>query len=376
MSAEDPAASRARMSPSHQRNGHEERTGSVSRTEETRSPTRQTHPEHLNTGPASRAAKGGSFSIPYIDCSDVDAQYYLGRDQASRSDHSYREQGMLPRGSGSGGINGALQAQQEHFLGRMYRESSSSSRASLIMSHELEHSPKQSCQTVDRSPVHSIIGDIGVQERQSNSPITVSTVTGSRGVTASPVIDILHHAPSLSRIDQNGYSPTPLNFNDGRCSPVMGRSPCSQKFHKVHFDADAVQGTSSAKQESRTVLSRAERMAALERRMVANGLTAPGRSRTSLGQKRLRSTGVTQYGAVQMNDGPNTSGSESSESELENNRGNCSSPVMFGSPAEANSSSPIPRNTFSFGSLQLDEEADEDASHAFSDEDIGHIFSC
>lgn len=199
---------------------------------------------------------------------------------------------------------------------------------------------------------------------------------GSRGVTASPVIDILHHAPSLSRIDQNGYSPTPLNFNDGRCSPVMGRSPRSQKFHKAHFDADAVQGTSSAKQESRTVLSRAERMAALERRMVANGLTAPGRSRTSLGQKRLRSTGVTQYGAVQMNDGPNTSGSESSESELENNRGNCSSPVMFGSPAEANSSSPIPRNTFSFGSLQLDEEADEDASHAFSDEDIGHIFSC
>lgn len=55
VSAEDPAASRARMSPSHQRNGHEERTGSVSRTEETRSPTRQTHPEHLNTGVVSNS---------------------------------------------------------------------------------------------------------------------------------------------------------------------------------------------------------------------------------------------------------------------------------------------------------------------------------
>lgn len=55
VSAEDPSASRARMSPSHQRNGHEERTGSVSRTEETRSPTRQTHPEHLNTGVVSNS---------------------------------------------------------------------------------------------------------------------------------------------------------------------------------------------------------------------------------------------------------------------------------------------------------------------------------
>uniref|UniRef100_A0AAQ5YI90 FERM, ARHGEF and pleckstrin domain-containing protein 1 n=1 Tax=Amphiprion ocellaris TaxID=80972 RepID=A0AAQ5YI90_AMPOC len=56
-------------------------------------------------------------------------------------------------------------------------------------------------------------------------------------------------------------------------------------------------------------------------------------------------------------------------------QGNCSSPSMFSSPVEANSNSPIPRNKFSFGSLQLDEEADEDGCHAFSDEDGGQIFS-
>ncbi|XP_047457267.1 FERM, ARHGEF and pleckstrin domain-containing protein 1 isoform X2 [Mugil cephalus] len=48
VSAEDPSASRtARTSPSHQRNGHEDRTGS--RTEEARGSVRQTHPEHPTT---------------------------------------------------------------------------------------------------------------------------------------------------------------------------------------------------------------------------------------------------------------------------------------------------------------------------------------
>ncbi|XP_031152731.1 FERM, ARHGEF and pleckstrin domain-containing protein 1 isoform X2 [Sander lucioperca] len=50
VSAEDPSASRTtRASPSQQRNGHGDRTGSVSRTEETRGSTRQTHTEHLST---------------------------------------------------------------------------------------------------------------------------------------------------------------------------------------------------------------------------------------------------------------------------------------------------------------------------------------
>ncbi|XP_022046464.2 FERM, ARHGEF and pleckstrin domain-containing protein 1 isoform X1 [Acanthochromis polyacanthus] len=51
VSAEDPSVSQiTRASPSHQRNGHDDRAGSVSRTEERRGSTRQAHPEHLNTG--------------------------------------------------------------------------------------------------------------------------------------------------------------------------------------------------------------------------------------------------------------------------------------------------------------------------------------
>ncbi|XP_040004300.1 FERM, ARHGEF and pleckstrin domain-containing protein 1-like isoform X2 [Xiphias gladius] len=56
VSAEDPSASRTtRASPSNQRNGHEERTGSVSRTEETRGSTPQNQPEHLSTGVVSNS---------------------------------------------------------------------------------------------------------------------------------------------------------------------------------------------------------------------------------------------------------------------------------------------------------------------------------
>uniref|UniRef100_A0A672JS58 FERM, ARHGEF and pleckstrin domain-containing protein 1 n=1 Tax=Salarias fasciatus TaxID=181472 RepID=A0A672JS58_SALFA len=55
VSAEDPSTSRtSRMSPSYQRNGHEERAGSVSRAEETRGSPRQIQLEH----PSAAAAPG------------------------------------------------------------------------------------------------------------------------------------------------------------------------------------------------------------------------------------------------------------------------------------------------------------------------------
>ncbi|XP_051260090.1 FERM, ARHGEF and pleckstrin domain-containing protein 1 isoform X1 [Dicentrarchus labrax] len=56
VSAEDPSASRiTRASPSHQRNGHDDRIGSVSRMDDTRGSTRPTHPEHLSTGVVSNS---------------------------------------------------------------------------------------------------------------------------------------------------------------------------------------------------------------------------------------------------------------------------------------------------------------------------------
>ncbi|KAM4731411.1 FERM, ARHGEF and pleckstrin domain-containing protein 1-like isoform 2-T2 [Anableps anableps] len=56
VSAEDPAVSRtSQMSPAHQRNGHEDRKGSISKNEESRASTRQMSPEHLNQGVVSHS---------------------------------------------------------------------------------------------------------------------------------------------------------------------------------------------------------------------------------------------------------------------------------------------------------------------------------
>uniref|UniRef100_A0A8C5I5L6 FERM, ARHGEF and pleckstrin domain-containing protein 1 n=1 Tax=Gouania willdenowi TaxID=441366 RepID=A0A8C5I5L6_GOUWI len=56
VSAEDPStSSTTRMSPHYQINGHDDRAGSVSRTVETRTPTRQIHLERLTTGAISNS---------------------------------------------------------------------------------------------------------------------------------------------------------------------------------------------------------------------------------------------------------------------------------------------------------------------------------
>lgn len=373
VSAEDPSVSQtARPSPFHQRNGHEDRKGSVSRMEETRGSTPPTHPEHLSTGPASRAAKGSSSLIPYIDCSVVDSEYIAGREQTARSNHSHRDQAMSRRGSGgSGSVNMASLAQQEHFVGRTcHIDPPSSPKPSLNTSHDFNEHFRQMHARPVHSPIHGTMVDF--RERHNSSPLTVQHMMGPKSYVTGPAMDTFRPATSLSYAEQNGYGTLPPHLDEAR----YPRSPRLQKLHKICHNSDSVPnaGAYPMGQESRPVLSRADRMAALERRMAANGLSAPGRSRTGLGQsKRLGHSGV--MGAVQMNDGSTTSGSESSESELDTNKGNCS-PQVFNNPAEAGSSSPIPRNKFSFGSLQLDEEADEDGCQANSDEDSPKIFSC
>lgn len=188
-------------------------------------------------------------------------------------------------------------------------------------------------------------------DRNCSSPATLPVVQSGKNVTSN------------QSSSQNGYGPASTsNGNDVRSSTTPNRSQSrSQKPHK-HLS-----------QETRPSLSRAERMAALERRMVANGLS-PGRGRPR--HRRLRQTGSNHMGVVQINDSSPTTASESSESEMENSRVKSGSPVMFGNPMEAQSPSPLPRNKFSFGSLQLDEEADEDTCQVLSDDEVGQIFSC
>lgn len=359
MSAEDPSASRTtRMSPSHQRNGQEDRKGSMSNTEERRGSTRQNHQDHLSQGPASCAASDGHPAISGTN------EFIKHKEQASRTNS--KEQALFHKRSGSG-------TQQEHFLGMIrHQQSPSSSRSSLNKKCELDQAVKQSHRKVDPNPDRIALGTASGQnrERQCGSPLPGPHLMGSRSSGTSPAFNNAHQPSSLTRTEHNGYIP-PL-LNNARCSPLLSRSSRSQKPQKVHqqSNADPCHGASPPGQASRSVLSRAERMAALERRMKANGLSAPGRSRAGL--KRLGQAAVTHVGAVQMSEDCTTSGSESNESEVET-KGNCSSPVT-GSSVETTSS--IPRNKFSFGSLQLDEDAEVDECHVFSDEDGEQIFSC
>uniref|UniRef100_A0AAQ5YLX2 FERM, ARHGEF and pleckstrin domain-containing protein 1 n=1 Tax=Amphiprion ocellaris TaxID=80972 RepID=A0AAQ5YLX2_AMPOC len=118
----------------------------------------------------------------------------------------------------------------------------------------------------------------------NSSPVTVPHMMSSRSVTASPVIDTLQQAPSISHAEHNGYSPP--QFNDGRCSPSPSRSPRLQKLHKVrhHPDADPNQGASSPVHQARPVLSRAERVVSNSPHLSAS----PGHSHGMVnGQKSL-----------------------------------------------------------------------------------------
>lgn len=321
----DPTSSRtARASPPRRANGHEDGPGSMSRMQ-------QTHPEHQSTGPPSLAS---AFTSSYFAYGDVGSEHNAGGARPGRFSCGSRE--PVVRWSGSDSV------------GRIRP----SSKRLLNVASGLEDSQSH------QSPVQCSMAEHGVRdrERRCSGPPTPQQ---PRSGTAAPAAD------SLSYSEQNG-----------RSSPLPVRSARFQKLPKARplSDANPNQGASSRGQEHCPTLSRAERMAALERRMLANGLSTPGRSRTSPGEKQKGHPGGPHVGGVQMNDCCTTSGSDSSESEAESNRGN--SPQTSGNPVETSFASSIPKSKFSFGSLQLDEEADEDGCYVFGDEDAGQIFNC
>ncbi|KAI1899015.1 hypothetical protein AGOR_G00078330 [Albula goreensis] len=103
-------------------NGHEDRRATGPRDDEARgqpSPAaaarQHGQAELLTTGPASRAAKGSSSSIPYIDCSDIDSEYDVAKGRVTRSHSRANDNGwddeplavVSGSVSGSRGVNGA-----------------------------------------------------------------------------------------------------------------------------------------------------------------------------------------------------------------------------------------------------------------------------
>ncbi|KAJ8012714.1 hypothetical protein DPEC_G00045760 [Dallia pectoralis] len=403
VSAEDPSALRTTGSPSSQKNGgHGEDRPSPGGEP---GPARQPHPDHLNTGPASRGAKGSSTSIPYIDCSDIDSEYDVAKGRVTRS-HPSDRYGEELGGPLCGGLNEGGPTQ-----GRMrYREAHPSPKSSLNASRKLDDidNPSPSWGGPSHDPLHSTMveesGRGGAGDQRSG---IVRYMLGSKSATSSPIMSSFHRTGSLSRAEQNGYTSKPPRWDDsapvgvnsrggpfgprdqtpshyGSYSPIVARSPHLQKLHNVRNRSDTdpfvlshLQAPSTPSRELRPAVSRTERMAVIERRMMANGLSAPGQPKPGHLQNLSVRACVDHPGAVKMIDGSTSSGTESSDSdEAETTTGSSSShPLTYGNPMAVSSSPSMPRNKYSFGSLQLEEEM-EDGCLNFSDDDGAHVFRC
>ncbi|XP_016100555.1 FERM, RhoGEF and pleckstrin domain-containing protein 1-like [Sinocyclocheilus grahami] len=378
VSSEDSAVIRpcGNSSTSSQRNGCSDQTYPIQ--EDSRSPAAKQQPVD-RAGLASHAAKGSSSSIPYIDCSDAEFSEQEVRGRVSRS-HSHTRDGNSVSAYGTG-FGLPRSHQQDRYLGKFRQRESPplspvSQATSPAHSYPSPSSPNQSANIFEspffgsrvRGPLHSTL----LEELATKS--SLNHHTGTRSLTSSPVPSSIHRTSSLSYAQYNGYTGRSFSSKAGweergglfsSCSPIMNRS--ANKSQNTVSQLERNMRVSN--QPHPPVLSRAERMAMLERRMLANGLTPPGKANLKPSSPHRR------FGAVQMIDGSTSSGTDTSDSEEAESTGSCSQSLGFENQA-ARSSSRLPRNKYSFGSLQLDELDDEGGCVNLSDEEGMQVFNC
>ncbi|KAI4887073.1 hypothetical protein NFI96_013961, partial [Prochilodus magdalenae] len=412
VSSEDSAALRMRgsPSPSAQRGGRSD--GGSAAAGDSRAQAqgaRQQGAELHTAGLASRAAKGSSSSIPYIDCSDAEFSEVEVRGRVSRSHSRTHDKGpgcnMLgPRERE--GSQSKLRHRESPPVSRVARAQTpphqypspahSSSPASHNHSYDVYESSLCGGTVPVRAPLHSTLLD----ELAARSPAPTRHLPGTRSLTSSPALFSFHRTSSLSHARYNGHGQhdsergrhenidclagsgrsfslrsAPREERGGlfsSCSPIMNRSVNTSKCQNAGNRGNRSVTDPLILSQPRPVLSRAERMAALERRMLANGLSPPGQAKPKACSPHRR------HGGVPMIDGSTSSGTDTSDSEEVESTGSCGQSLGFGNPAARSSSpvSPLPRNKFSFGSLQLDEDENgEGGCVDFSDEEGAQVFN-
>ena len=258
MSAEDSPALRNRASPSSQRNGREDRHEEGGRA--TLSSSRHQAAEPLNTGPASRAAKGSSSSIPYIDCSDVDSEYDVAKGRVTRS-HSNANSGYgdgdpLPGFVRGGSQNGKRHAEREYERERGTGQMKGRHTPPFPPSPDAPGQERDDFELSDvsyyaRGPFHStVIDDVlraGADLRNSPS----RHAAGTRSLTSSPALSSFNRTGSLSHAEHNGYvggsghginvrpgHPANQAQRYGNYSPMISRAPQLQKLQNVRNRSD------------------------------------------------------------------------------------------------------------------------------------------
>lgn len=342
-----------------------------------------------STGPASRAAHGSSTSIPFIDCSDVDSEYDLLRGQITRSYSQTNDnyEGDLTSGA-------YIHYRDENRNRTRYRDSSASIKSSQYLSEEyLDDNPANLSfysGGSPRMPRHSSLVDEMFREPGSRSPLATPLPPSSKG--SSPNMS-LSRTGSQGYVSENGHdcrvrtgeedSHASSCHGYGRYSPGS-QQPRAQKIpnlcNKSVTDPFILsQISSTPRQEYRSERyckgDGVAKMSSPEGKMMVNGMPAGAQSKQSPIMQSLHASGMMDHmAAIQMMEGSTSSGTESSDSDSEIINP-FTHPLVFGNPIVL-SSSPMPRNKYSFGSLQLDEEIEEDVSVGLSDEDGVQVFSC
>lgn len=343
-----------------------------------------------STGPASRAAHGSSNSIPYIDSSDVDSEYDIHRALLIRSQSQTND-----KDEGGFHCNGTYRTDDYLKHSKLKQQMSSVRSSSNIIEEYIDDDSAGMSFYAGNSPKmprHSSLIDEMFSGPDSRSPFASPLSPGSKG--SSPNMSF-NRSRSPRFVSENIYN------NNGARIPDNGVGSCDYDYaqydmpldrphiqrlksgYRNHSDTDPFilsQIASSPIAEhiaEEQRLDHLSKMAALEAKMMSNGVFE---SRQPKYSPILRSSvKVDEHlGGVPMTDGSTSSGSESSDTDSDIGD-SFSHPLVYGNPIVLNSS-PMPRNNYSFGSLQLEEYAeevnDEDTVLSFSDEDGAHVFSC
>ncbi|KAL2088002.1 hypothetical protein ACEWY4_016830 [Coilia grayii] len=393
VTVENPPLQRHQLSPVSQPNGHHE---GLQEDDDTRSRTssrqlqqqqlRQSS-DHINTGQAPRSAQGSSSSIPYIDSSDGDSEYDVVKGLITRcrsrtcDSEDVVLRGRLDREGKANGMQ-SLEKGIREFGKNKFSSSSPVNNPPFSPIHDLQGNDQLSNGSFHRNgshqaPLHSTLVDEMFCGGNRNGMTAGSCKTMS--AASSPIVNSFYRTGSLSQAKQNGHSGRSHGWDDGSYlmngklgpdglhygsySPIGNRSPHLQKLQngmRNRSDTDPLilsQLSSTPAHEPLPNVSRAERIAAIERRMAANGLKVPGQARSNTVQRMYgnRLGANDHLSPSQMIEGSTSSGTESSDTESDAGSGSFGHPLVYGNPAAVNTS-PMPRSKFSFGSLQLDEE--------------------
>lgn len=326
-------------------------------------------PPQPSTGPASRAARGSSTSIPFIDCSDVDSESDLLREQASQSQTNDNYEGDLTSGV-------YLLSREERRTEARPRASPPSVKSSRPPSREFLDDDSADL-TFDMSgsprlPRHSSLIDelfrgsdgrsspatpVSPASRQSSPNLTWDR-TGSQGYVSEN-----GHDPSRERTGEDALpSQGPLSESS---SPVLQRPylrDLPSRYNKSETDPLILSQVATTPQaldglDGREKGGRAS-LAASGGRMLANGAPFVGPTSKTPAVRSACAGGLAGPRApLHVTEGSTSSGTESSDSDSEMGTP-LRQPLTFGNPAVLGSPC-MRRSPKQGGGLRVSEEAEE-----------------